>query len=296
MAGRRSLLAALQAIDEVGNPTILATFTVIASVLPMAFVRGLMGPYMRPMPVGASLAMLFSLFIALVVAPWLAVRLLGHKDKDALDATGGFADDPEFAAKETGYHLHDTRIYKIYSRLMAPLIADGRKRLLVLGSVALLTVAVSLLFATRTVQVKMLPFDNKSEFQVIVDMPEGTTLERTTEVAREIGDYLSGVPEVADYQAVVADAGEPGEGELLRVTVRLSGAAKEGAAAQDVAAPQDVVAAARRALEAPGSGLRGVADGSLRVEVAAADGSTWPVSSGMLKRTIDDQRGTVTDA
>jgi len=200
MAGRRSLLAALQAIDEVGNPTILATFTVIASVLPMAFVRGLMGPYMRPMPVGASLAMLFSLFIALVVAPWLAVRLLGHKDKDALDATGGFADDPEFAAEKTGYHLHDTRIYKIYSRLMAPLIADGRKRLLVLGSVALLTVAVSLLFVTRTVQVKMLPFDNKSEFQVIVDMPEGTTLERTTEVAREIGDYLSGVPEVADYQ------------------------------------------------------------------------------------------------
>ena len=200
MAGRRSLLAALQAIDEVGNPTILATFTVIASVLPMAFVRGLMGPYMRPMPVGASLAMLFSLFIALVVAPWLAVRLLGHKDQDALDATGGFADDPEFAAEKTGYHLHDTRIFKLYSRVMAPLIADGRKRILVLGTVALLTVAVSLLFVTRTVQVKMLPFDNKSEFQVIVDMPEGTTLERTTEVAREIGDYLSGVPEVADYQ------------------------------------------------------------------------------------------------
>jgi len=111
-----------------------------------------------------------------------------------------------------------------------------------------------------------------------------------------LDDLLLALPEVADYQAVVADAGEPGEGELLRVTVRLSGAAKEGAAAQDVAAPQDVVAAARRALEAPGSGLRGVADGSLRVEVAAADGSTWPVSSGMLKRTIDDQRGTVTDA
>jgi multidrug efflux pump subunit AcrB len=200
MAGRRSLLAALQAIEEVGNPTILATFTVIASVLPMAFVRGLMGPYMRPMPIGASLAMLFSLFIALVIAPWLAMRLLGEKQSDALDATGGFADDPEFAAQETGYHLHDTKIFRIYSRIMAPLIASGRRRALVFGAVTGLTVLVSLLFVTRTVQVKMLPFDNKSEFQVIVDTPEGTTLEHTTQIAREIGAYLATVPEVTDYQ------------------------------------------------------------------------------------------------
>lgn len=206
MARRPSLLAALESIDEVGNPTILATFTVIASLLPMAFVSGLMGPYMRPMPVGASLAMIFSLLIALVITPWLAIRLLKHSRTDALDATGGFADDPEFAAKETGYHLHDTAIYRLYRRLMAPLIADRRRRNLALGSVALATLAVTGLFLTRTVQVKMLPFDNKSEFQVIVDAPETFTLEQTTAVAREIGAYLATVPEVTDYQLYAGTA------------------------------------------------------------------------------------------
>ncbi len=216
MARRPSLLASLEAVAEVGNPTILATFTVIASLLPMAFVRGLMGPYMRPMPIGASLAMLFSLFIALAITPWLAIRLLKHHRHDPLDATGGFAEDPEFAAQETGYHLHETRIYKLYVRIMSPLIADGRRRAIALGSVAVLTVGVSLLFVTRTVQVKMLPFDNKSEFQVVVDMPEGTTLEQTTAVSREIGGYLATVPEVTDYEVYAGTASPVNFNGLVR--------------------------------------------------------------------------------
>ncbi len=216
MAGRSSLLAALQAIEEVGNPTIMATLTVIASMLPMAFVRGLMGPYMRPMPVGASLAMVFSLLVALVITPWLALRLLKPSQAAALDSTGGFTDDPEFEAEQTGYRLHDTAIYRGYNRLVRPLLERPGRAVAALGGVALLTVLSTMLFVTRSVQVKMLPFDNKSEFQVIVDTPEGTTLEQTTQVAREIGAYLSGVPEVADYQVYSGLAGPHNFNGLVR--------------------------------------------------------------------------------
>jgi multidrug efflux pump subunit AcrB len=190
--GKRSVKIALKAIEEIGNPTILATLTVIASLFPMAFVRGLMGPYMRPMPIGASLAMVFSLFVAFVIAPWLAMRLIkpGH---------GG-------GGEHGGRPLQDTRIYKLYSRTMRPLVESPTKAVVALAVVAVLTVASTFLFFTRTVEVKMLPFDNKSEFQVIVDMPEGTTLERTTTVAREIGDYLASVPEVTDYQIYAGTA------------------------------------------------------------------------------------------
>ncbi|MCP4573209.1 MAG: efflux RND transporter permease subunit [bacterium] len=189
MKGNNSLKTALGAVLEVGNPTILATLTVIASMMPMAFVRGLMGPYMRPMPIGASLAMVFSLLVALTISPWLGVRLL--KAKKTLTGTDG---------EGGGYDLHQTPIYRIYNKLVRPLVVSPRKGITALLVVALLTVASTFLFVTRTVQVKMLPFDNKSEFQVIVDTPEGTTLETTTQLAREIGSYLSGVPEVTDYQ------------------------------------------------------------------------------------------------
>jgi len=197
MAGERSLKIALGAIREVGNPTIMATLTVIASMMPMAFVRGLMGPYMRPMPVGASLAMVFSLFVALTISPWLALRLLKprqHWHDDMVgDGTieGGGADS---------YSLQQTKIYQVYNRLVRPLVANPRRGIMALLVVAVLTGASTILFVTRTVQVKMLPFDNKSEFQVIIDTPEGTTLETTTQLAREVGDYLSTVPEVTDYQ------------------------------------------------------------------------------------------------
>ena len=197
MKGNKSLKTALDAILEVGNPTILATLTVIASMMPMAFVRGLMGPYMRPMPVGASLAMVFSLLVALTISPWLAVRLLKPKEhwRDDMVGDGTLKGDGA-----DSYSLHQTPIYRIYNRSVRPLIESPRKGVTALLIVALLTVASTFLFVTRTVQVKMLPFDNKSEFQVIIDTPEGTTLETTTQLAREIGDYLSTVPEVMDYE------------------------------------------------------------------------------------------------
>ena len=197
MKGNRKLKTALEAVLEVGNPTILATLTVIASMMPMAFVRGLMGPYMAPMPIGASLAMVFSLLVALTISPWLAIRLLKprqhfREDVDGEGTMGGEDVD--------GYKLHETPIYRTYNKLVRPLVDTPAKGIMALAVVALLTVASTFLFVTRTVQVKMLPFDNKSEFQVIIDTPEGTTLETTTQLAREIGDYLATQPEVTDYQ------------------------------------------------------------------------------------------------
>ncbi|MEN8006779.1 MAG: efflux RND transporter permease subunit [Candidatus Krumholzibacteriota bacterium] len=197
MKGDNSLKTALGAILEVGNPTILATLTVIASMMPMAFVRGLMGPYMRPMPIGASLAMVFSLLVALTISPWLAVRLLKPQARWRDDMVGDGTLKGEGA---DSYSLHQTPIYKVYNKLVRPLIEVPRKGVMALLIVAALTVASTFLFVTRTVQVKMLPFDNKSEFQVIIDTPEGTTLETTTQLAREIGDYLATVPEVMDYE------------------------------------------------------------------------------------------------
>jgi multidrug efflux pump subunit AcrB len=181
------LQAALGAINEVGNPTILATFTVIASVLPMAFVSGLMGPYMSPMPIGASLAMLFSLLVALIGAPWLAYRLLRGE--------GG---------KE--YVLEETLSYRLYQRLLEPILNDARRSRMALAGGALLLLIAGGLVLVRVVKVKMLPFDNKSEFQVIVDMPEGTTLERTAAVTRDIVEYVKTIPEVESYQYYVGTA------------------------------------------------------------------------------------------
>src|SRR5208283_5102447 len=136
----------------------------IAAILPMAFVRGLMGPYMRPIPVGASAAMLFSLMVAFVVSPWAALRLLrGHTGKHA---------EGEAEGKTT----------KLYRKLMSGLIHNIRKRWTFLGTVVVLFLLACSLVAFKAVRVKMLPFDNKSEFQVIVDMPEGTPLERTLAV------------------------------------------------------------------------------------------------------------------
>ncbi len=197
MKGNNSLKTALEAILEVGNPTILATLTVIASMMPMAFVRGLMGPYMRPMPVGASLAMVFSLLVALTISPWLAVRLLKPKQhwREDMDGEGTMAGEGT-----DSYSLHRTPIYRGYNKIVRPLIESPRRGVIALLIVAGLTVASTFLFVTRTVQVKMLPLDNKSEFQVIIDTPEGTTLESTTQLARRIGDYLATVPEVMDYE------------------------------------------------------------------------------------------------
>ncbi len=181
--------AALYAINEVGNPTILATFTVIASVLPMAFVSGLMGPYMSPMPIGASIAMLLSLFVALTITPYLGYIFLREKDKKE----GEKVEKP----------LEETFIYKMYHRFESPMLENKKKRWLFLGITFLLLLGSVGMFFTKSVAVKMLPFDNKNEFQVVIDMPEGTTLERTAVVAREIAQYLNTRPEVVNYQSYV---------------------------------------------------------------------------------------------
>ncbi len=188
--------AAVVAVDEVGNPTILATFTVIAAILPMAFVSGLMGPYMRPIPVGASVAMLFSLAVAFIVTPFLAVRLLrGHTQKGPVADTD---DEP----------LPTGRIADWYRRTIERLLDRTRLRMATYaGMVALLVIAV-VLVPTRLVTVKMLPFDNKSEFQIIVDMPEGTTLERTAEVAQALALTVSADEAVSDVQTY-AGVGAP---------------------------------------------------------------------------------------
>ncbi|MBT8306895.1 MAG: efflux RND transporter permease subunit, partial [Maribacter sp.] len=181
--------AALYAINEVGNPTILATFTVIASVLPMAFVSGLMGPYMSPMPIGASIAMLLSLFVALTITPYLGYIFLREKENNG-------------KTKEEK-PMSDSFIYRMYEKFEKPLLENKNKRWLFLGITFFLLLASVGLFFTKTVAVKMLPFDNKNEFQVVIDMPEGTTLERTGVVAKEISQYLSTRPEVVNYQSYV---------------------------------------------------------------------------------------------
>ncbi|NOQ91549.1 MAG: AcrB/AcrD/AcrF family protein, partial [Flavobacteriaceae bacterium] len=157
--------AALYAINEVGNPTILATFTVIAAVLPMAFVSGLMGPYMSPMPIGASIAMLISLFVALTITPYLGYIFLREKEGKKKSEKGGT--------------LEQSKIFIIYKKAIDPLLDKKLYRYAFFGINILLLLATSSMFLTKAVAVKMLPFDNKNEFQVIIDMPEGTTLERT---------------------------------------------------------------------------------------------------------------------
>lgn len=180
--------AAIYAINEVGNPTILATFTVVAAVLPMAFVSGLMGPYMSPMPIGAAIAMILSLFVALTITPYLGYKLLQEKDK---------------VEKKKKFVLEDSWIYKAYFKMVNPLLNSWWKRWLFLGLNTVILLAVMFMFVNKSVAVKMLPFDNKNEFQVVIDMPEGTTLERTANVAKEISQYISEQNEVVNYQTYV---------------------------------------------------------------------------------------------
>ena len=195
--GGRTLREAIpEAVSEVGGPTILATFTVIAALLPMAFVSGLMGPYMRPIPINASAGMLLSLAVALVVTPWLALKLLRHHGPG------------EGAAKTT--HAGDGgRLHRLFQRLMLPFL-DGerapRRRRLLFAAIGLLVVAAVGLVVVKAVVLKMLPFDNKSEFQLVVDMPEGSTLERTNQLLGELAQAVAKVPEVANWQGYAGTA------------------------------------------------------------------------------------------
>ena len=190
------------AVDEVGGPTILATLTVIAALLPMAFVSGLMGPYMSPIPINASMGMLLSLAIAFVVTPWLARLWIKATPAPSAEAA---SDVPHPAA----HHGLSARIAPVFERLFRPLLDERRggrnRRLLGLGIAVLIAISLALP-ATGLVLLKMLPFDNKSEFQVIVDMPAGTPVEQTAAVLHELGTYLATVPEVTDYQAYAGTA------------------------------------------------------------------------------------------
>jgi multidrug efflux pump subunit AcrB len=188
---------AIKAVDEVGNPTILATMTVIAAILPMAFVGGLMGPYMRPIPIGASAAMIFSLLVAFVVTPWATIRLMSHADVHGEQEKEGAT----------------TRFYR---HVMGALLRVAKLRVAFLVSVVVLLIGAMSLVAIKYVRVKMLPFDNKSEFQVVVDMPEGTSLEETDRVTQELADVIRELPEVKDYQTYVGTSGPYNFNGLVR--------------------------------------------------------------------------------
>ena len=194
--------AAIRSIDEVGNPTVLATFTVIAAVLPMVFVSGLMGPYMSPMPIGASIAMIFSLLIALTITPYLAFRLLRVIEKDN--------------KVKKAFKLEESIIYKLYARTMEPMLESPLKRWAFIGGVGFLLLASMTLVYFKMVAVKMLPFDNKNEFQVIIDMPEGTTLERTAAVTKELASYIAQQENVINYQTYVGTASPMNFNGLVR--------------------------------------------------------------------------------
>jgi len=207
MGGRTLREAIPQAVDEVGGPTILATFTVIAALLPMAFVSGLMGPYMSPIPINASMGMVLSLAVALVVTPWLAERLL---------------------AKHARAHVeHEAALEPLFRRLIGRFL-DGqvgrRARHRLYGSVAIAIVLAVGLAAVKLVVLKMLPFDNKSELQVVVDMPEGASVEHTARVLDELAEQLRTIPEVSDYQTYAGTASPINFNGLVRQYYLRSGA------------------------------------------------------------------------
>ncbi|MBP6437968.1 MAG: efflux RND transporter permease subunit [Thermomonas sp.] len=195
--GGKSLREAIPpAVDEVGGPTILATFTVIAALMPMAFVSGLMGPYMRPIPINASVGMLLSLAIALIVTPWLSLKLL---------ARHGHAGEADHAPD--GEPLG--RLHRLFRRVMSPFLLGagaGRKRGLLFASMVALVALAASLAVFQLVVLKMLPFDNKSELQVVVDLPEGRTLEDTNALLVELAAVVERMPEVLDYQGYAGTA------------------------------------------------------------------------------------------
>ncbi|MFO1494695.1 MAG: efflux RND transporter permease subunit [Lysobacterales bacterium] len=206
--GGKSLREAIPgAVDEVGGPTILATFTVIAALLPMAFVSGLMGPYMRPIPINASVGMLLSLAVALIVTPWLSLKLIRHQHH----------------AGEGG----PTRLGRAFERVLRPFLAGAaaprRRRWLFVGVIGLVGASAGLALIEAVV-LKMLPFDNKSEFQVVLDMPEGTPLERTNQVLGELGAELARLPEIASLQGYAGTSAPVNFNGLVRQYYLRSGA------------------------------------------------------------------------
>ncbi|MCC7495721.1 MAG: efflux RND transporter permease subunit [Fimbriimonadaceae bacterium] len=198
--GRNPLAVTIEAVNEVRSPLILATFAVMAAILPMAFVRGMMGPYMRPIPVGASAAMFFSMAVAFVVTPWAAYRIL-----QGVQHGGGH-----------GHGEADDWSTRLYRKFAWRLVTQSKFRNAFLGSITLMLLAAVALVPLKLVRVKMLPFDNKSEFQVIVDLPEGTSLARTTAATRELAATLRQIPEVKDLELYVGTSGPYNFNGLVR--------------------------------------------------------------------------------
>jgi multidrug efflux pump subunit AcrB len=202
--GRKKFLEAIpEAVDEVGGPTILATFTVIAALLPMAFVTGLMGPYMSPIPINASLGMIISLAVAFVVTPWLTYKVLRrHAERHEQAILAG---NEEHSAETASKQL--MRIFNVILRPFLGTTAKAKMNRLVMfgGTLVLILASVSLVYF-QVVVLKMLPFDDKGEFQVVLDMPEGSSLEHTKQVLTEMGDYIKGIPEVVDVQIYAGTA------------------------------------------------------------------------------------------
>jgi multidrug efflux pump subunit AcrB len=187
--GRTRVQAAIEAVAEVGNPTIIATLTVVAALLPMMFVSGLMGPYMSPIPANASVAMVFSYFIAVIITPWLMLRLSGRRG-----AVHGHGD------AEGGW------LGRAYAAVARPMLRGRLRSVLLLIAVGILTIAAMVPFATRHVMVKLLPFDDKSELQVVIDLPDGANLESTERVLMAAAGRLSDLPELAHIQAYAGTA------------------------------------------------------------------------------------------
>lgn len=227
------------AVDEVGTPTIMASLTIMAALLPMAFVTGLMGPYMSPIPINASAGMVMSQIVAFVVAPWLAFRLLKHKRGEATDEKADAGNSAEGVS---------TLSLKLFSFVLTPFLGEHawRRRFLALG-VILLTIAAASLPVFLAVILKMLPFDNKSELQIVLDMPESTPMEQTQRVLTEMGHYLETVEEVDNWQAYAGTAspinfnglvrqyylrGDPYHGDIQ---VNLAGADQRARPSHDIA-------------------------------------------------------------
>ncbi|NOT81669.1 MAG: efflux RND transporter permease subunit [Gallionella sp.] len=200
-----------EAVDEVGSPTILATFTVIAALLPMAFVSGLMGPYMSPIPINASMGMLISLAVAFIITPWLVLKFASAQQVQAHDESG-------------------SALSRFFHARLTPFLngeqGKSARRKLWLAIVGGLLLAVSL-GVVKLVVLKMLPFDNKSEFQIVVDMPSGTPVEQTNAVLQDIGAYLATVPEVTDYEVYAGSASPINFNGLVR-QYYLRGSAEQG--------------------------------------------------------------------
>ncbi len=188
---RATLDVVVEAIREIISPLVLATLAVIAAILPMAFVGGLMGPYMRPIPIGATAAMVFSMIVSFTVTPWAALRILRRDSKTRpVDAHG----------------VQEDALTRLYRAFMRPLLTDPRKRFFFLAGLGVLLLLSVALIPLKAVRLKMLPFDNKSEFQVILDMPEGTPLERTRAVLSAMADEVLKLPEVRDVEIHVGTA------------------------------------------------------------------------------------------